>query len=164
MQILTRTRDNRVIQWFPGYDRRLNIKRQSCWKGRKHKNRYLGGRDGVRGDKLTLEKTFHGAWATPCLRWQLFMHLWFTLYSPVHNVSDACMRARGVGGLEFESFLGPVKWHQADRQVPFGAKKCCIYTFTKYLLVLPNQLPSTAYMLSGTIILQYCIVECDALL
>jgi hypothetical protein len=28
-----------------------------------------------------------------------------------------------VGGgwaLEFESFLGPVKWHQADRRVPFG--------------------------------------------
>jgi hypothetical protein len=33
----------------------------------------------------------------------------------------------GVGGgwaLEFESFLGPVKWHRADRQVPFvGAQK-----------------------------------------
>jgi hypothetical protein len=31
-----------------------------------------------------------------------------------------------VGGgwaLEMESFLGPVKWHQADRQVPFGAQK-----------------------------------------
>ncbi len=31
-----------------------------------------------------------------------------------------------VGGgwaLEFESFLGPVKWHQADRRVPFGAQK-----------------------------------------
>ncbi len=29
-----------------------------------------------------------------------------------------------VGGgwaLEFSSFLGPVKWHQADRRVPFGA-------------------------------------------
>ena len=29
-----------------------------------------------------------------------------------------------VGGdwaLEFESFLGPVKWHRADRRVPFGA-------------------------------------------
>jgi hypothetical protein len=28
----------------------------------------------------------------------------------------------GVGGgwaLEFESFLGPVKWHQANRRVPF---------------------------------------------
>ncbi len=31
-----------------------------------------------------------------------------------------------VGGgwtLEFASFLGPVKWHQADRRLPFGAKK-----------------------------------------
>jgi hypothetical protein len=31
-----------------------------------------------------------------------------------------------VGGgwaLEFESFLGPVKWQRADRQVPFGAQK-----------------------------------------
>ncbi len=31
-----------------------------------------------------------------------------------------------VGGgwaLEFESFLGPVKWHRADRRVPFGAQK-----------------------------------------
>ncbi len=31
-----------------------------------------------------------------------------------------------VGGgwaLEIESFLGPVKWHQAERQVPFGAQK-----------------------------------------
>jgi hypothetical protein len=25
--------------------------------------------------------------------------------------------------LEIESFLDPVKWHQADRQVPFGAQK-----------------------------------------
>ncbi len=31
-----------------------------------------------------------------------------------------------VGGgwtLEFESFLGPVKWHWADRGVPFRAQK-----------------------------------------
>jgi hypothetical protein len=31
-----------------------------------------------------------------------------------------------VGGgwaLEFESFLGPVKWYRADRRVPFGAQK-----------------------------------------
>jgi hypothetical protein len=31
-----------------------------------------------------------------------------------------------VGGgwaLEFESFLGPTKWHRADRRVPFGAQK-----------------------------------------
>ena len=31
-----------------------------------------------------------------------------------------------IGGgwtLEMESFLGPVKWHRADRRVPFGAQK-----------------------------------------
>jgi hypothetical protein len=31
-----------------------------------------------------------------------------------------------VGGgwaLEFERFFGPVKWHRADRRVPFGAQK-----------------------------------------
>jgi hypothetical protein len=31
-----------------------------------------------------------------------------------------------VGGgwaLEIESFLGPVKWHRADKQVQFGAQK-----------------------------------------
>jgi hypothetical protein len=30
-----------------------------------------------------------------------------------------------VGGgwaLEFSGFLGPVKWHRADRRVPFGAQ------------------------------------------
>jgi hypothetical protein len=25
--------------------------------------------------------------------------------------------------LEFESFLGPVKWHRANRRVPFGSQK-----------------------------------------
>jgi hypothetical protein len=31
----------------------------------------------------------------------------------------------GGGGvcLEMASFLGPVKWHRADRRVPFGAQK-----------------------------------------
>jgi hypothetical protein len=36
-----------------------------------------------------------------------------------------------VGGgwaLEIESFLGPVKWHRADRQVPFGAPKTQLCT------------------------------------
>jgi hypothetical protein len=30
---------------------------------------------------------------------------------------------RGGWALEFKSFLGPVKWHRADRRVPFGAQK-----------------------------------------
>ncbi len=29
----------------------------------------------------------------------------------------------GGWALEFESFLGPAKWHRADRRVPFGAPK-----------------------------------------
>ncbi len=29
----------------------------------------------------------------------------------------------GAWALEFESFLGSVKWHQADRRVPFGTQK-----------------------------------------
>ncbi len=41
-------------------------------------------------------------------------------------------QVRGGWALEFEGFLGPVKWHRADRRVPFGAQKCCpqIYLFT----------------------------------
>ncbi len=39
-----------------------------------------------------------------------------------------CMRAlrgevEGGWAMEFSSFLGPMKWHQADRQVQFGAQK-----------------------------------------
>ncbi len=29
----------------------------------------------------------------------------------------------GGWALEIESFLGTVKWHRADRRVPFGAQK-----------------------------------------
>jgi hypothetical protein len=29
----------------------------------------------------------------------------------------------GGWALEFKSFLGPVKWHRADRRGPFGAQK-----------------------------------------
>ncbi len=36
---------------------------------------------------------------------------------------------RGLWALEIESFLGPVKWHRADRRVPFGMgpKKLLIF-------------------------------------
>jgi hypothetical protein len=39
--------------------------------------------------------------------------------------ADYYARASGNGGwaLEIKSFLGPVKWHRADMQVPFGAQK-----------------------------------------
>ncbi len=32
-------------------------------------------------------------------------------------------QVRGGWALDIESFLGPLKWHRADRQVPFGAQK-----------------------------------------
>jgi hypothetical protein len=45
----------------------------------------------------------------------------------MHNVLDACISiTKGSGrglALEFESFLGPLKWHRADRRVPLGAQK-----------------------------------------
>ncbi len=56
-----------------------------------------------------------------------------TIYAPMIYTAPCIMlwmRAyplRGeVGGgraLEFESFLDPVKWHRADRRLPFGAQK-----------------------------------------
>ncbi len=65
----------------------------------------------------------------------LTMHLlqFLAIYSPmIYKVPCVMflMRAdplRGqVGGgwaLEIECFLGPVKWHRADRRVPVGAQK-----------------------------------------
>jgi hypothetical protein len=51
----------------------------------------------------------------------------YDLYSPVLNVFDACIaitRASGRGlGPGNREFLGPVKWHRADRRVTFGAQK-----------------------------------------
>jgi hypothetical protein len=60
-----------------------------------------------------------------------------TIYAPMIYTAPCIMfwmRAhpfRGeVGGgwaLEFSSFLGPVKWHRADRRVPFGAQKTRVF-------------------------------------
>jgi hypothetical protein len=47
----------------------------------------------------------------------------------------------GVGGaLEIESFLGPGKWHRADRRVPFEAQKTRGYIWIRnaYLQIPPN--------------------------
>ncbi len=49
------------------------------------------------------------------------------LHGPVCNAFDAGSihykgKWEGVGALEIETFLGPVKSHRADRRVPFGAK------------------------------------------
>ncbi len=51
------------------------------------------------------------------------------LYGPLRNAFDAGSihyeaSGRGLGpGMEIETLLGTVKWHQADRRVPFGAQK-----------------------------------------
>ncbi len=42
--------------------------------------------------------------------------------------------------LEFESFLGPVKWQGADRRVPFGAQKPA-----KSMAQPPPTCPSNGY-------------------
>jgi hypothetical protein len=50
----------------------------------------------------------------------------YDLYSPVHNVLDACTSITRASGRR----LGPVKWHRANRRVPFGAQKTqCIGGF-----------------------------------
>ncbi len=42
----------------------------------------------------------------------------------------------GPAKMEIESFLDPVKWHRADRRVPFRAEKNCSETFiTKLALI-----------------------------
>ncbi len=60
-------------------------------------------------------------------------HSLLTIYAPMIYTAPCIMfwmcayTLRGqVGGdwaLEIERFLGPVKWHQADMRVPFGAQK-----------------------------------------
>jgi hypothetical protein len=43
--------------------------------------------------------------------------------------------------MEIESFLGPMKWHRADRRVPVGAQKSS--RFPSAPAFPPLQLPST---------------------
>jgi hypothetical protein len=58
-------------------------------------------------------------------------YLWtFDLYGPVPVYIMLLMQANPLRGqvgrswaLEIKTFLGPVKWHRAVRQVPFGAQK-----------------------------------------
>jgi hypothetical protein len=52
----------------------------------------------------------------------------YDLYGPMHNIlmrADPLRVQVGARGwtLEIESLLGPVKWHRANRRVPFGAQK-----------------------------------------
>ncbi len=56
-----------------------------------------------------------------------------TIYAPMIYTAPCVMffmradtlrgQVEGDWALEMESFLGPVKWHRADRRVPFGAQK-----------------------------------------
>ncbi len=68
------------------------------------------------------------------------------IYAPmIYTAPCVCFQCgqhplRGqVGGgwaLEIETFLGPVKWHWADRRVPFGAQKSrCHFTGPKKVLI-----------------------------
>ncbi len=57
------------------------------------------------------------------------------------------LRGQVAGGwaLEMESFLGPVKWHRADRPVPFGAHKILLLLFSpsnSAPSLLPLRLPT----------------------
>ncbi len=49
----------------------------------------------------------------------------YDLYSLMFCMRVYLLRGQVEGGwaLEIESFWGPVKWHQADRRVPFGVQK-----------------------------------------
>jgi hypothetical protein len=68
-------------------------------------------------------------WALKPLSWALVHKI---TYAPMIYTAQCIMfwmRAYplrvqvGEGwALEFESFLGPVKWHEADRRVPFGVQ------------------------------------------
>jgi hypothetical protein len=50
----------------------------------------------------------------------------YDLYGPVRNVFDACISIRWASrrglGPGNPKFLGPVKWHRADRREPFRAQ------------------------------------------
>jgi hypothetical protein len=56
-----------------------------------------------------------------------------TIYAPMIYTAPCIMfwmhaypllgQVGGGWALDIESFLGPVKWHRADMQVPFGAQK-----------------------------------------
>ncbi len=60
------------------------------------------------------------------------------LYGSVRNAVDAGSilyegKWEGAGPWKF---LGPVKWHRADRRVPFGAQKTCLHVHTSIILYL----------------------------
>jgi hypothetical protein len=70
---------------------------------------------------LVLSTLYYHSWDQPVSCSINFNYLCtHDLYSPMHNVFWMCaypLRGEAGGGwaLEFESFLGPVKWHWANR-------------------------------------------------
>jgi hypothetical protein len=58
----------------------------------------------------------HKATYEPMIYTALCIMFWMCAYPLLRQVG-------GDWALEFESFLGPVKRHRADRRVPFGAQK-----------------------------------------
>jgi hypothetical protein len=73
--------------------------------------------------QVLLNETGRNPWRNLCIN-----HLYtYDLYSPCIMFWMRAYPLRGeVGGgwaLEFESFLGPLKWHRADRRLPFGDQK-----------------------------------------
>ncbi len=64
----------------------------------------------------------------------------YDVYGPVRNTFVASGMGLGSGNRDF---FGPVKWHRAYRQLPFGAQKCLLYksprlTLKGYLRSAPS--------------------------
>ncbi len=67
-------------------------------------------------------------------------NLEIAIYAPMIYIAPCVMllmradtlqgQVGGCWALQIESFQGPVKWHRADRRVPFGAQKTSIYWYT----------------------------------
>jgi hypothetical protein len=55
----------------------------------------------------------------------IFAHMIYTAPCVMFLMRADPLRGKVGGGcaLEIKSILGPVKWHRADRRVPFGAQK-----------------------------------------
>ncbi len=74
----------------------------------------------------------------------------------MHNVFDTlCGQVGGSWALEIESFLGPVKWHRADRRVPFGAQKTPVHKYVyrdPYRAVHSAQGPLNSILCPGKIL------------
>jgi hypothetical protein len=55
-------------------------------------------------------------YTAPCIMF------WMRAYPLLGQVGGGGGQVGGGRALEFEGFLGPVKWHRAERRVPSGKK------------------------------------------